>query len=553
MPSPYFKYLLSCAVFVMLASSVTHAVGSLQIKSPDGGEIRSLLIGINAYQHVRPLKGAVADARDVENSLRAMGVNDMEVLIDSEASREHIIQAISNLLLRTGKNDLVVLSIAGHGAQEPEKLKGSEPDGMENVFLLAGFEPTAQGSRQRILGSEFKHFIKQFELRGAKVLFVADTCHGGGMTRSVDPRAEDMIFRQVPTYVLSEDTLKPIRDDQNILSDADFDRTTFLAAVDRNTKAPEVRIPGIEGYRGALSYAVARAFEGSADENRDGRVTLKELFANVRQVVYQLSEQRQNIVTTASPNLIAGSDTVYQFTRDGGPLVRESQKPSDSNLVASATVSLDSKKQSLPVRLAALDGKNGYFSDIRPRDATIEVVLPVDNPDLIWDPQSHDVIAWGDVVAYDIAPADIATVVDRTAAVRELKKFSTKAPQTLQLIGGDNRHSTDDVVQISLSDVANRSIVLVNLSSDGTVQMLYPFEPDTPHNSEADFRLSLRVRRPFGADQIIAVTSSASLSAFERAVSSLNRTRAPGALVKSLFRFLPADARIGSIGIFTAP
>ena len=61
--------------------------------------------------------------------------------------------------------------------------------------------------------------------------------------------------------------------------------------------SPEVRVPGIDGLRGALSYAVARAVEGNADADHDGKVTLKELFANVRQVVYQLSDQRQNVVT----------------------------------------------------------------------------------------------------------------------------------------------------------------------------------------------------------------------------------------------------------------
>ena len=32
----------------------------------EGGEVRGLIIGIDAYQHYRPLKGAVADARDIE-------------------------------------------------------------------------------------------------------------------------------------------------------------------------------------------------------------------------------------------------------------------------------------------------------------------------------------------------------------------------------------------------------------------------------------------------------------------------------------------------------
>ena len=153
-----------------------------------------------------------------------------------------------------------------------------------------------------MLGAEFNHFIKQFESRGAHVLFIADTCFGGGMTRDIDPRSEEMSFRQVPSYRLSADLLQPVTTTSDeLMTELDFDRTVFLAAVDRKTKAPEVQIPGIAGLRGALSYAVARAIEGNADTRGDGKTTLREFFGNVRQVVYQLSNQRQNIVATASP------------------------------------------------------------------------------------------------------------------------------------------------------------------------------------------------------------------------------------------------------------
>ena len=129
-----------------------------------------------------------------------MGVRDVTALINVQADRSSVLREVSALVERTRTNDIVFLSIAGHGTQEPERIKGSQPDGKEDVFLLPGFEPTAAGSQQRILGSEFNHFIRQFELRGAKVIFVADTCHGGGMVRDIDPRAAEMSFRQVPAY-----------------------------------------------------------------------------------------------------------------------------------------------------------------------------------------------------------------------------------------------------------------------------------------------------------------------------------------------------------------
>ena len=541
-----------CLLAAILATTPLAAstLDSLRLQNPDGGAVRSLIIGIDVYQHVRQLKGAVADALDIEKSLRSMGIGDVTTLINAGASRENIMQTIKDLVQRTGPNDLIVLSIAGHGAQEPETVKGSEPDGIENVFLLPGFEPTARGSKQRILGSEFNHFIRQFESRGAKVLFVADTCHGGGLAREIDPRAEEMSFRQVPTYTLLVDMLKPVTDDQESLTDLDLDKTTFLAAVDRNTKAPEIRIPGIDGFRGALSYAVARAFEGSADDNHDGKVTLKELFANVRQVVYQLSDQRQNIVTKTSPGRPIDRDVVYQLTRgitSPGEILPKPGLQAPSDVQDSPAV----PRAQAPIRLAALDGKTGYFANLKPRDVMIEIVRPVDNPDLIWDPNSHDVIAWGDVVAYNVDSSDLASVIDRTAAVRELKKISAKAPQLLRLTAGDEQHHNDDMVQVELSDVAQRSIVLVNVSADGTIQLLYPLGTD--QNTASSFQISLRVREPFGADQVIAITSTDRLAELEQVVSELNRRRAPGALIKSMMRYMPADVRVGSIGIFTAP
>ena len=557
----------AAALAVTIATPAGFAAPSttLYLQNPDGGAVRALLIGIDAYQNVRPLKGSVADARDIEGSLRSMGTSDIVTLIDGQASRANILQSISDLAQRTKANDLIILAIAGHGAQEPETIKGSEPDGMQDVFLLPGFAPTAEGSQQRILGSEFNHFIRQFELRGAKILFVADTCHGGGMAREIDPRAAQMSFRQVPTYKLSVDKLNPVTDKADPVTDLDLDHTAFLAAVDRNTKAPEVKIPSVEGLRGALSYAVARAFEGGADADHDGKVTLKELFANVRQVVYQLSDQRQNIVTKTSPGRSVDKDVVFQITRGLTlPVPSEPQPaqqraipasvPDTAAAVANASASEPATaRNAFPIRLAALDGGTSYFPKLSSREATIEIVKPVDNPDLIWDPKSRDVISWGDVIAYKVDVNDLATVIDRTAAIRELKKIATKAPQVVRVAPDDAQHRNNQPVQIELSDVAGRSVILFDISGDGTIQMLYPIGSDAAPTQAGNLRLPLRVREPFGAEQVVAVTSSQRLNDLEQALLQLNRRKAPGQLIRIMAKYLPADARVGSIGFFTTP
>ena len=570
-------------IALISASSVhldsARAASTLQLSNPDGGEVRALVIGIDDYQHVRKLKGATADAHDIDSSLRTMGVRDVTALINDRADRSNVLREISALVERTKTNDIVFLSIAGHGAQEPERIKGSQPDGMEDVFLLPGFEATPTGSQQRILGSEFNHFIKQFELRGAKVIFVADTCHGGGMVRDIDPRAAAMSFRQIPSYTLLVDELKPVSDQGDPRSELDLDHTAFLAAVDRNTKAPEVRVPGIDGLRGALSYAVARAVEGNADADHDGKVTLKEFFANIRQVVYQLSDQRQNVVTMTSPNRSPDVDVAFGLTRGvtliQGPI--EGPQPSAPKSVASKSVaSLSPASASLaaggiapiplpgpnpkivgqvspPIRLAALDGKTNYFPSPKSRDSTFQTVPPTDNPDLIWDPVSHDVIAWGDVIAYGVDPVDLPTVIDRTAAIRTLKGIATQSPQVMRVSPDDRLQHNDQTVNIDLSEVGGRAVVLFNVSGDGTIQMLYPIGSDASPVRSANLRLPLRVREPFGAEQIVAVTSQQRMVDFENALQQLNRRRASGQVIKSLERYMPADARVGSVGFFSVP
>ena len=122
------------AIALLSAASVdldsARAASPLQLSNPDGGEVRALVIGIDDYQRVRKLKGATADARDIDSSLTTMGVRDVTVLLNAEADRSNVLREISALVERTKTNDIVFLSIAGHGAQEPERVKGSQPDGM---------------------------------------------------------------------------------------------------------------------------------------------------------------------------------------------------------------------------------------------------------------------------------------------------------------------------------------------------------------------------------------------------------------------------------------
>jgi hypothetical protein len=467
-------------------------------------------------------------------------------------------RSLDRLVSRSRPGDLVVLSIAGHGVQEPEHVKGSQPDGMDNVFVLAGFNPkTPAGTQQRIIGTEFNHVIKQFEAQGVRVLFVADACHGGGLAREIDPRAAEMSYRQAPRYTLTVDDLKPISTAGDaFLSEIDFQQTAFLAAVDRKTKSPEVSIPGVPGFRGALSYAVARAFEGAADENHDGQVTQDELFSYVRQVAYQLSDQRQNVVATGPTMRDVRTRAVVLLDavepRPPTPLPTTTPIGRPPTAPVALSFSLDAPPLGT-VRIAVLGNQRDLLKDVEARQARFEVVATTENPDLIWDSTSRDVLAGADVVARGIARSDLPSVIDRVAAVNGFKRLAAKAPQSVRLLPDDKVHRRDSRIDVQVSGVAQRSLLLFNIAGDGTVQALYPIGSDPSVIATADYKFAVRVGEPFGADQVVAITSSQRLADLEQAVKKMKGLRTAVEVFRLIERNAPPDARIGATSLYTAP
>jgi hypothetical protein len=567
---------------IAVAGIMTLAAGAsaqVALRPPQGGEVRALVIGIDAYQFVPQLRGAVADARDLEGALRQAGVRDITALIDAAADRASVMRALDDLLARSRAGDLVVLTIAGHGVQEPEHVKGSQPDGMDDVFVLAGFNPsTAAGMRQRIIGTEFNHIIKQFEARGARVMFVADACHGGGLAREIDPRAAEMSYRQAPRYSMAADDLKPISTASDaFLTDIDFRQTEFLAAVDRKTKSPEVRIPGVPGFRGALSYAVARAFEGAADQNQDGQVTQDELFNYVRQVAYQLSDQRQNVVTTGPAARDVGANVVYRTravvlldavekpeTRPQGPQSQPPQPPALQQPQPQPAVVQPARPSAPtpgsvattplgPVRVAVLGNQRDLLANIEAREARFDVVGTSDNPDLVWDPVKLDVLAGADVVARGIDRPDLPSVIDRVAAVSGFKRLAAKAAQSVRLLPDDKLHHRDDRLEVQVSSMQQRSLVLFNIAGDGTVQALYPIGSDPAVIGTPEYKFPVRVGEPYGADQVVAITSSQRLGDLEQALKKMTQRRTAVEVYRLVERYAPADARIGATSLYTAP
>ena len=249
--------------------------------------VHALVVGINDYTGGPPkLKGAVNDAEDVAAVLRARNIADVTVLTDADATREKTFAAWEAMVKNSAEGDLLVFTFAGHGINDPDQ-NGDEEDGQDETYLFVGFDEV-QHPEERLIDDELDAWLRQAGDAGRKVLFVADACHSGSPTRSVFGETLPTRFYRPRTEPERPRPLVPTGDTPSTVS---RDYVFSVGATLDNRTVPEIMID--DAPRGALSYAVARAFEGSADLDHNGEIVASEFTAFVRQNVRSLAESKQ--------------------------------------------------------------------------------------------------------------------------------------------------------------------------------------------------------------------------------------------------------------------
>lgn len=501
------------------------------------GQVRALIIGGNEYDELPSLKGALADALDFKATLQKLGVSDLSVFIEQGATRVAIVDAMNRLIARTQAGDLVIITFAGHGVQEKERFKGSEPDGLDEVFVLPGFRRTGKKTAERILDKEINKWLKQLENKNADVLLVADACFGGGLVRSIDQRADKFTYRTAGRVQLSEedDELKPIvTKSDSTIKETEFKRVTFLGAANEATKVPELRIPGIEDVRGGLSYAIARAIEGAAARDQGGQVSRGELFGYGRQVVYQHSQSRQTIYTEPSENAAQLQRPVFRVQGRESP-----PKPTHAG-----------------IRIRVVHASDNPFAGVLRLQVPFRTVGEYESADLVWDISRHEIVgAAGDIIARNVEKKDVPAIVDRTAAIQVIAQLAQSSTQSIMVMPDDRHHRAGEHVTFRADDVENKYLILFNIAYDGTIQFLFPRPNEIGPLKRSTFTLPLRVQEPFGADHAVAIVSDKELADVLAAIRSLDGRRAAGNLIAILqsLRQREPSVRIGTAGLFTVP
>ena len=530
-----FACLRACLTAGLAAATVLTATAS-----PARAEIAALVIGIDRYTRINPLQGAVNDARDINAALKGLGVRKLRLFIDGEAERSRIIAAWRELIAETSPDSTLVLTFAGHGAQQPERVPGSEVDGMDEFLVLADFAPRGPGTAQRLTDDEIAVLLKEAAPR--RVIFVSDSCHSGTMTRGFDDRAGMLGTRAAkidgaPVDRIEDDALPPPTRAALQAEADDQPHVTFFAAVAEHELAPEVMID--RKPRGALSWAFANALRGQADRDNDGIVTKGELETHIRGAVRMALEGKQH-------------PQVQPRGRGELPLIDPvATKPKPPSLLPAAGP--------IPLRILA---KPAAVKTLAAGLSGIEMAGK-DDPALVWDSASGDVVSsMGDVLASiagdPMAPETrrrVQGVIDKWSLVVRLKTAAQDRSLALALEPGDRNYRQGETVSLDIRGNTGTHFTLINLAADGTVNYLYPLaERNDPAQipKGGPYRLALTVEPPFGADHFLAIASPKPMAALQRDLAALDGKPAAAEVATLLTRHLTGQpVEFGIHGVYS--
>lgn len=476
-----------------LISSVIFGLSAL----PAMAATSALVVGVDTYPHEVSLDGAVKDARDVAQALKAADVGPIREFINEQATKDAIRTAWLELVEAAAAGDTIIFTYAGHGAQMPELVAGSEPDGLDEFLELPGFDRSraAETAREVIVDNELNAWFAEAEAKGVQVLFVSDSCYSGGMNRSISgkTRLAPTVRAQLPPP--SQEAVSGAA-----VKDEDLAQVTILAASLESQPTPEVVIEGEP--RGALSWSFARALEGAADRDGDGLISRVELEDYVFSNVKLQSEALQ----------------VPNFT----PQVPRSDREIVLSLPRSATLATGNS--------AAATGHSSKLKPARDMGWTGKLALSVDGvaPTLEniggsgvpyrWDAASGTFYTPnGDVAGEHVAPDMVQGVVDKFIVLDFLKALAAQNPGKVSLTPAKDIYASGDRLNFDAPQSGYANMLVVNLANTGEVQLL---DAQIAGSGSHVFKLTdLEVVKPFGADHLVVISTNASIDAVAAALA----------------------------------
>ncbi|MBM4328238.1 MAG: hypothetical protein FJ118_13870 [Deltaproteobacteria bacterium] len=321
-----FAFLLILLVTLSLGSTAPQHAQDLkpqQQPSPSGsieapvGDLYAVIVGVSKYKNPRVPELSVSDkdARDFaaflkgQSSLfRALHVN---LLCNEEATKTAVEKELYYGLRRAGKDDTVVVFLSGHGADDP---------GSPGEFFFLTYDADPEFLAATAVHMNRQWFLSRLDSR--RVVLIADACHAGGFSvrgaKSLSTSLERFTrqFRESEGRIL----ITSSRADEISQEDPDLGNSLF-------------------------TYNLLNGLKGAADKDKDGIVTLRELYdyvyENTRKQTggYQSPQMEGKLVGSFPLALTIGGDSAAQVPESRQP------EPSVASLPRERVLSISAHKR----------------------------------------------------------------------------------------------------------------------------------------------------------------------------------------------------------------
>lgn len=276
---------------------------------------RAVLVGINDYSNqnslppgwsVGNLGSCVADIQSMSDLLtNSFGFSDTKTFTDSAASRDAIIQAVTDMLSASGPGDVACLVYSGHGGRFPAD--ASNPNRYYESIIPASGSP--------ITDLDIFNLANTLDQSVVNFTLILDSCHSGGIHEGtpdspIRSAAYSSDFVQtctndMNTVIPCGVTLPPGSDamDGNV-SDVHGDGNGIVCSVDDNKSLVQLSKSTV--------LAGCRYDEDALEQNGHGAMTqgiLNLITTSAPSITYldmidQLRSQMQDMSVSQTPTLL---------------------------------------------------------------------------------------------------------------------------------------------------------------------------------------------------------------------------------------------------------
>lgn len=283
----------------------------------------AVIVGISEYQHPDlNLRYAHRDAEELYKLLltpRGGGFPEKNIvkLIDEEATTRELTRALRSFLQRAGREDLVLIYLACHGAPDPNR--------PQNVYLITHDTDPKDIPGTALPMEHIRDALEPRNLYAKRVVLIADTCNSGAVGDSSGRRAVIDESAAARRYLHRLGESKP---GMAILTSAEVNETSREDA-------------RWGGGHGVFTWHLLEGLRGKAENSR-GEVTIRGLFDYVQEQVRADTGDQQHPVIGATdfdrdlPLAVTGDISTNEYFQLGRALLEMGWLLDDKERFASA-------------------------------------------------------------------------------------------------------------------------------------------------------------------------------------------------------------------------